>query len=135
MEGDRCFNPAADCDDGSLTLPVLQYYHSQGCSISSGYRYRGEREPDLAELYFYGDFCTGRIWVASHHPDGTWTSAEALDTDLQITAFGEDQAGEIYILDYRADAGAVYRILQAAPTVEPGAGAGGGGCFISTPAR
>ena len=131
MEGDRCFNPAADCDDGSLTLPVLQYDHSQGCSISGGYRYRGEREPDLAGFYFYGDFCTGRIWGASRQADGNWSTAEALETALQITAFGEDQAGEIYVVDYRADAGAIYRIVQVAPASQPGA-SNAGGCFIST---
>lgn len=135
MEGDSCFNPASGCNDGSLTLPVLQYDHTLGCSISGGYRYRGQEHPGLAGIYFYGDFCTGRIWGASPDVAGGWTAEELLDTDFRISAFGEDEAGEMYVAYLSSNAGAVFRISEVAPDPPPqsgsGGGGGGGGCFIS----
>jgi hypothetical protein len=113
MEGTACFNPATECNDGSLTLPVLQYDHALGCSITAGYRYRGVAHPQLRGAYFYGDFCTGRIWRAT--PAGTrWTSSVALDSELRISTFGEDERGELYLAHHHATAGAVYRIVAVA---------------------
>ena len=137
MEGDSCFNPASGCDDGSLTLPVAQYDHSLGCSISGGYRYRGQDHPGLAGIYFYGDFCTGRIWGASQDAAGTWAAEELLDTDFRISAFGEDEEGEMYVANLSSIAGAVFRISEVAPDPPPptqtdSGGGGGGGCFISS---
>jgi glucose/arabinose dehydrogenase len=144
MEADSCFDPASNCNDGSLTLPILQYDHSVGCSISGGYRYRGTGHPNLAGLFFYGDFCTGRIWGASQDVNGLWVTEELLDTELQITAFGEDEGGEIYLASFAPNAGSIFRISeipQSAPN-DPGSppptanggggGGGGGGCFISS---
>jgi glucose/arabinose dehydrogenase len=136
MEGTHCFNPAAGCDDGTLTLPIIEYDHSAGdCSVTGGYRYRGADSPGLAGLYLYGDFCTGKIWTAEVNAQGAWTTELLEDTGLQITAFGEDEAGEIYVAHFASPAGAVYRIREAAPTAQPSGqsgGAGGGGCFISS---
>jgi glucose/arabinose dehydrogenase len=133
MEGTSCFNPTSNCNDGSLTLPVLEYDHSLGCSISGGYRYRGQDHPGLAGIYFYGDFCSGRIWGAAQDAAGSWTAEELLDTDLRISAFGEDEAGEIYVAYLSSNAGAVFRISEVVPAPPPqtGSGGGGGGCFIS----
>jgi glucose/arabinose dehydrogenase len=135
MEGDHCFNPPSNCDSTGLTLPIVEYEHgpndSIGCSISGGYRYRGTQNPDLTGIYFYGDFCSGRIWGASEQAGGGWTTAELLDTSLSISTFGEDEAGEIYVADYSQ--GAIYRIVQVSNTTSSsGGGGGGGGCFIST---
>jgi glucose/arabinose dehydrogenase len=139
MEGDSCFNPASGCNDGSLTLPVVQYDHSLGCSISGGYRYRGQDHPGLAGVYFYGDFCTGRIWGASQDAAGSWAAEELLDTDFRISAFGEDEEGEMYVAYLSSNAGAVFRISEVVPDPPPptqtdsgGGGGGGGGCFISS---
>ena len=116
-----------------LTLPILEYDHSLGCSITGGYRYRGVASPGLWGVYFYADWCSGRIWGATEDALGTWSTEELLDTNLQITAFGEDEDGEIYLADYTA--GAIYRISgdAAASAANPGnsGGGGGGGCFIS----
>ena len=78
-----------------LTPPILEYDHFLGCSITGGYRYRGNGNPGLSGVYFYGDFCTGRIWGATENNAGEWTTTVLLDTDLSITAFGEDENGEI----------------------------------------
>src|SRR5262249_28252604 len=61
-EGGHCFLPMVDCDPTGLTLPVAEYDHSDGdCSIIGGFVYRGASDPGLQGIYFYGDFCGGRI--------------------------------------------------------------------------
>jgi hypothetical protein len=109
MEGAHCFNPSTDCNDGTLTLPILEYNHSVGCSVTGGYRYRGQ----IAELegtYIFGDWCSGRIWGGSESGLEDWSAAELLDTDFRISAFGEDEAGEIFFAHHRLTSGAIYRI-------------------------
>lgn len=115
MEGTQCFNPATDCNDGTLTLPILEYSHSTGCSVTGGYRYRGVQYPGLEGVYFYADFCTGRVWGAQNDGSDTWTSDELLDTNLLISTFGEDEDGEIYIAHYASPNGAVYKVVTEVP--------------------
>jgi hypothetical protein len=116
MDGTACFNPAVGCTDGTLVLPIAEYLHGSGdCSITGGYVYRGTVIPELAGRYFYGDYCSGRIWSATRNTGGTWTSTQLLDTPYLITTFGVDQAGEIYVAHYAAPSGAIYRIVKLAP--------------------
>ena len=100
MEGTHCFH-AARCDQTGLTLPVLEYNHNQGCSVTGGYVYRGSAIPELQGHYFYADFCQG--WVRSFRYAGgvatEETSWPALSTGGSIVSFGEDAAGELYILE------------------------------------
>ena len=108
MEAAHCFNPAFNCNDGSLVLPILEYSHSLGCSITGGYRYRGTEMPEHFGTYFYGDFCSGRIWGGIENVEtGTWTSTELLDSDVSISTFGEDERGELYVADL---GGTLYRM-------------------------
>ena len=103
MEGSSCFVPSTNCNDGSLTLPVVEYDHMLGnCSISGGYRHRGNNFPQLNGVYFYGDFCTGRIWGADTDINGDWFSKLLLDTTISITTFGEDESGDVYLVAYNA---------------------------------
>jgi glucose/arabinose dehydrogenase len=109
MEGARCFN-AATCDQSGLTLPVIDYTHVGGnCSVTGGYVYRGAQFPQWNGLYFYGDYCSGRIWALAPDGSGGWANAEILDSDLVLSSFGEDEAGEMYALDYGS--GVIYRML------------------------
>jgi glucose/arabinose dehydrogenase len=138
MEGNHCFNPSTNCNDGSLTLPVIEYDHSLGnCSITGGYRYRGSLYPGLEGVYFHADFCSGRIWGATRDAAGGWLSEQVLDTDLLITAFGEDEDGELYLAHFSSTNGIIYKVTEpAAATVPTNTGGGsGGGCFISTAAQ
>jgi glucose/arabinose dehydrogenase len=109
MEGMRCYN-AGSCDMTGLTLPVLDYTHGDGCSVTGGYVYRGTAIPDLAGTYFYADYCSG--WVRSfRYTSGQVTEAgswDALAPGGSISSFGEDGAGELYVL---TAAGGVYRIV------------------------
>jgi glucose/arabinose dehydrogenase len=111
MEGTLCVNPPTNCNPtGAFVEPILEYAHAEGnCSITGGFRYRGDDFPSLAGIYFYADFCTGRIWGATES-GGSWTTQELLDTTLGIPSFGEGEDGELYVV---SRAGAVYRITAA----------------------
>lgn len=114
MEGSQCFNPSSSCNDGTLVLPVIEYSHAEGCSITGGYRYRGSRYPSLDGVFFFGDFCSGTIWGGQEDSAGMWTHAPVLSSGLNISSFGEDESGEVYVLDY---GGSLYRVdLVVAPT-------------------
>ncbi|RME64529.1 MAG: glucose dehydrogenase [Caldilineae bacterium] len=106
MEGLHCFQ-ASTCDATGLELPVVEYDHAGGnCSVTGGYVYRGAAYPVLAGLYLFGDFCSGRIWA--YDPQNPDADAQLLlDTDMQISSFGEDAAGELYVVDLR---GSIQRI-------------------------
>ncbi|MDZ4766266.1 MAG: PQQ-dependent sugar dehydrogenase [Chloroflexota bacterium] len=85
------------------TLPIAEYAHSEGCAVTGGIAYRGAAHPDLYGVYFYGDYCNGRIWIARQNDAGAWESRLWTLTERQITAFGEDEAGELYLADYKGD--------------------------------
>jgi Glucose / Sorbosone dehydrogenase len=102
MEGFICFNPISSCNSGNLTLPVLDYDHSNGaCSVTGGYVYRGSAKPDRQGTYFYADFCAGFV-RSFRHQNGQAT--EQTEWPLlsppggSITSFGEDVSGELYLM-------------------------------------
>jgi glucose/arabinose dehydrogenase len=111
MEGRHCFEPASDCDRGGLMSPVAEYDHSLGCSVTGGIVYRGSHYPQLDGVYFYGDFCSGNIWGLRRDPSGEWSSALLLRSGLNISSFGEDSAGEVFVLDYQS--GSVFHLVVA----------------------
>jgi glucose/arabinose dehydrogenase len=111
MEGFHCYPPGMMCDPKGLTLPIIEYSHEQGdCSITGGYVYRGEAYPQMQGFYFYGDYCTGRIWGATF--DGArWQTALLIDANpVLITSFGKDETGNILVAD---EGGRIYLL---APT-------------------
>jgi glucose/arabinose dehydrogenase len=112
MEGNLCFFPSSGCSMDGLTLPVLDYPHTQGCSITGGYVYRGAALPALHGRYFYADACTGFVrsfrLVNGRVTEHTqWPSLSL--SGQSIVSFGEDADGEIYIL---TSAGGLFRIVQ-----------------------
>jgi hypothetical protein len=107
-EGTWLFNGGSR--DG-LTFPVVEYPHDNGnCSITGGYVYRGTALPDLVGKYIFGDFCSGIIWTTYPRDDGTWYTAQFMDTAYRITTFGEDSVGEIYLGDFYTRA--VYKLIS-----------------------
>ena len=108
MEGAHCFEPAQGCETDGLEVPVLEYDHDQGCSVTGGYRYRGSEIGGLQGTYVFGDYCSGQIWGASESGEG-WATVPLLSSELRISAFGEDEAGELYVADLGA--GNIYRIV------------------------
>ena len=109
MEGTHCY-ATSPCDTTGLALPVLEYDHGQGCSITGGYVYRGAAIPALQGHYFYGDYCSG--WVRSFRfQDGQAVDQAQWPTLAPggaVLSFGEDQAGELYVL---SGSGSVFRIV------------------------
>ena len=96
-------------EGAALVDPVEEYDHSQGCSVTGGYVYRGKALPGWLGVYFFGDFCSGIIWGLLRNPDGSWQSARLFETGFNISSFGEDLAGEIYLADLN---GAIYRLAR-----------------------
>ncbi|HSF68659.1 MAG TPA: PQQ-dependent sugar dehydrogenase [Nitrospiraceae bacterium] len=104
MEGFLCFNPSNNCNPGNLTLPVLDYEHSNDAcsgSVTGGYVYRGTAKPERQGTYFYADFCAGFV-RSFRHQNGQAT--EQTEWPLlsppggSITSFGEDASGELYLM-------------------------------------
>ena len=112
MEGSICYPPGtAMCSTAGLTLPVVDYDHSaSACSITGGYVYRGAAVPALQGTYFYADFCAGfvRSFRLVNEMATELTDWMALRPGGNITSFGEDAAGELYIMTSQ---GGLYRIV------------------------
>lgn len=110
FEADACFNPPVGClPPADYLPPVDSYDHSFGTSVTGGYVYRGPGNPLMQGTYFYGDFGSGRIWTL-RLSGGVVQSQLLMDTSFNISSFGEDEAGRLYLADYST--GSVYRIDQ-----------------------
>jgi glucose/arabinose dehydrogenase len=118
MEGPNCFNPATNCPQAGLTLPVASYARGVGRSVTGGYVYRGSSIPGLRGTYLYADHVTARFF-SFRIQDGAAADAREITDQLQpsggedsgIASFGTDNAGELYVTAF--DPGAVYRIVAA----------------------
>jgi glucose/arabinose dehydrogenase len=112
FEGNVC--EQTDCSIANFVRPIVTYPHQGGlCAVMGGYVYRGARYPTLDGIYFYSDFCTGRVYglVASEADPGQPSATRLLGTlNIPISAFGEDASGELYVLGYMP--GAVYQLTN-----------------------
>jgi glucose/arabinose dehydrogenase len=99
LEGSYEFKLPDGYDTKGLTFPVVEYSHDDGCSVTGGYVYRGKQSPGINGTYFFSDYCSGKLWGLRKKPGGSWEWAKFLDTGLNVSSFGVDEAGEIYILD------------------------------------
>lgn len=104
MEGSHGYDGGVDL---SMLLPVAEYNHEFGCSITGGYVYRGSM-PEWNGVYLYGDYCSGIIWGIIN-VNGQWQNQTLFDVDGTITSFGQDEAGEIY---YLSDNGNVFILAR-----------------------
>jgi len=109
MEGAHCFNPSSGCNMAGLILPIAEYDHSEGDAVIGGYVYRGTAIPQLVGAYLMGDFGSGRIWILQETSPGTFTRSLGLMTGRNISSFGQDLAGEVYVVDY---SGSVLRLTS-----------------------
>jgi glucose/arabinose dehydrogenase len=106
MEASTCYSNN-DCDAKGLVIPVAEYGRTEGCSVTGGYVYRGEKYPVLDGLYLFGDYCTGKIWALEQVGQDNWQVFELLSGVGRISSFGEDANGELYIVDH---AGKIFKI-------------------------
>jgi glucose/arabinose dehydrogenase len=111
MEGFDCFR-GDGCDQTGLIAPRAVYATHQGntCAITGGYVYRGARLPELVGWYIYADYCSGHVWGVN--TADTSEPVLLMDTDLAISSFAEDPAGEVYLVTFNE---AIYGIERAAP--------------------
>jgi glucose/arabinose dehydrogenase len=109
MEASHCF--VAGCSDEGLVLPVAEYAHDAGCSVTGGYVYRGSAIGDLRGWYLFSDYCSGLLFGLRSDATGVNTPAVLLETGLNVSAFGEGVAGELYVADI--ESGGIYRIDAA----------------------
>lgn len=108
-EGTNCYT--APCNPSGKTMPVTTYTHTGGnCSITGGVVYRGAAYAGLQGIYFFADYCSGNLWGLARE-NNTWVTQLLLTQGaLRISSFGEDQAGEVYLLDRQG--GVIYRLAQ-----------------------
>ena len=113
-EGTHNYNFSGDCPSLQLVDPIAEYSHSEGRSVTGGFVYRGRDYPALVGRYFYADYVEGKIWSLykiNSNPD-TWSTPELeIDTGLNISAFGEDKDGELYVVDRTG--GTIRRLADA----------------------
>lgn len=107
-EGAHCFATEA-CDTDGLLMPVSEYGRDQGCSVSGGHVYRGTAIPDLAGWYIFGDYCSGLLFGLRSDVTQLTPPTVLVETDANISAFGEDVDGELYVADIGS--GTLYRIV------------------------
>lgn len=127
MEGFHCFPLYVEsCNQSGLALPIFEYSHTEGCSVSGGYVYRGQRLPALVGAYIYADFCSGRIWGLRRSGAAVTEQALLADTSLSIPAFGIDEMRELYILAFD---GYIYRFVAPAAVDVPAVSIWGQACL------
>lgn len=108
-EGAHDFNSGTPgCSAGGLIDPVAEYNHTLGYSITGGYVYRGSQSTSLVGRYLFGDFGSGRIWAwIAENATQPREPTQLLDTDLNISSFGQGNDGELYVINY---GGTLHRI-------------------------
>ncbi|HEY2930400.1 MAG TPA: PQQ-dependent sugar dehydrogenase [Acidobacteriota bacterium] len=109
MEGSICFSPSSGCNTSGLIMPLTDYGRTEGQSVTGGYVYRGRQQTVYAGSYIFGDYGSGRIWALTES-GGVWTRTQILMSGFSISSFGEDENGELYVVDY---SGSVRRMVFA----------------------
>lgn len=96
MEASHCYL-TGDCSNLDVVMPITEYDHNFGCSITGGYVYRGEQYPALQGIYLFGDYCSGIYWGVSAAAEAFTDPTELLQSPARPLAIGEDEAGELYV--------------------------------------
>jgi uncharacterized repeat protein (TIGR01451 family) len=120
-EGFRQFVPggASNCNRPASTLitttkPITAYSHSFGSAVTGGYVYRGQQYPWMRGVYFYSDSGSGRIWAIQQISPGVWAGSQKIGPSYNVTAFGEDEQGELYVTAYGQ--GGIYKLTSISPS-------------------
>lgn len=103
LEGTHPYNGSSQA---GLTPPVAEYRHGPGCSVTGGYVYRGAMREWMG-VYFFGDYCSGEVWGLIQS-DGGWQAQILFDAGVNITSFGRDESGELYLA---GDNGQILRLI------------------------
>jgi glucose/arabinose dehydrogenase len=109
MEATHCYEPPTGCDRSGLVLPVAEYGHDQGCSVTGGTVYRGSALPGLVGQYVFSDYCSGRMWIVPASGDEFREQVLALESGRSISAIAAGPDDELYVTDLRD--GVVLRVV------------------------
>lgn len=116
FEGTLCYNPSTGCGtpvgEFPFQPPISDYGRGEGASVTGGYVYRGRMYPDLQGTYIFGDYVSGRIWGLTETGRGTWNRTELLRSGMPISSFGEDETGEVYVVNH---SGSIHRVRVTNP--------------------
>ncbi len=110
VEGPQPVYPDGARGPGPIVPPVVAHPHSEAGSITGGYVYRGKKLPALGGVYVYGDFQSGKVWGLRHDGSKLVWQGELADTPIQLVSFGEDEEGEVYLLDFERSKG-IYKLV------------------------
>lgn len=118
-EGFDCTQFTQGCDPNLYVPPavVVPNAGAVACSITGGYVYRGDSSSSMYGRYLFGDFCSGTIWAMDDTGGGEWQHEVLLDTTINISSFGQDAAGEIYVTDLYA--GRIYKLVATGDAPQP----------------
>jgi glucose/arabinose dehydrogenase len=98
MEGLHCFNPPANCNMAGLSLPIIEIGHPEAAAVIGGFVYHGTALAGAQGTYIFGDL-TGKIWGLTENPANTFTRTLISSPGFSISSFGQDTAGELYVVD------------------------------------
>jgi glucose/arabinose dehydrogenase len=108
VEGPACY-AVSNCNPDDFVAPVFSYTHSEGgCSVTGGYVYRGEEFADLYGVYVLADYCSGLIWAGGLDASGDLVFSDPVETGMNISSFGEDMDGTVYLTDLN---GGLYELV------------------------
>lgn len=116
MEGPQPALPESRRGPAPISPPIVSHPHSEAASITGGFVYHGERLPELKDVYVYGDFQSGKVWGLKYENGRIMSHRELAQTPVQLVSFGEDNAGEIYLVDYQRS----QQIYQLVPNADDG---------------
>ncbi len=108
VEGRQPVKPDQKIGPTPIRPPTIELPHTIACSVTGGYVYRGKKFPELAGAYIFGDWETRRIWAARFDGEKLKEMPEIVKPNVRVSAFGEDNAGELYFLEY--DTGVMYAL-------------------------
>lgn len=121
MEGFHIYDTALYKKGGKFILPVIEYQHPEGVSITGGYVYRGKQYPAMEGKYIFGDWAF-KVFYMEKNEQGKWIKKDChfdgKDNNtfsFRINSFGVDESGEIYMVTQNEigaidPSGVVYKI-------------------------
>jgi glucose/arabinose dehydrogenase len=109
MEGDHCFNPPSGCNMAGLILPIVEIPHPEAEAVIGGFVYHGTALAGMQGQYIFGDL-SGKIWSLTETSPNMFTRAVLATPGFNISSFGQDSAGELYVVDISGG-----RVLKLVP--------------------
>jgi glucose/arabinose dehydrogenase len=112
-EGNVSHNTSGCQSQSNYNAPIMTYTHAASfCSITGGIVHRGNQQPALNGIYFHGDYCNAGLHAIRPNGSGGYTTTNMASTGGAVTAFGEDNNGELYFAKHN---GSIMKINDSCP--------------------